>query len=357
MHIGSILRFLSRMLALLLAAFVALFAIGCFWVSAPPYEGARSGHFDGRRFHNIPPIGGRRFGPFLKWMWTREPGRWLEWIDAPAGAPPPERVGRGDLRVTVVNHATALVQMDGLNILTDPVWSDRIGPVSWAGPKRHRPPGIRFEELPPIDYVIISHSHYDHLDMPTLRRIVSAHAPIIYAGLGNKALFDEEGIGDAREMDWWDEIKLGDDTTLAFVPSRHFSGRGLCDRNRTLWGGFVIKGPAGSVYFASDTGMGEHFKEIRERYGKPRLALLPIGAFLPYWFMLPVHLSPERAIEVHRLLGAGTSVPIHYGTFRLGDDGQFEPTERLAREIARTGTPTKSFPILPFGKGLDVTRR
>lgn len=347
-------RIVTKVLLGILAVFLILYAIGCLFFSAPVYEGPRSDHFDGREFHNIPPVKGRRFGAFLKWIRTREPGEWLEWVDAPYKESPPERVGRGKLRATVVNHSTVLIQMDGFNILTDPIWSERIGPVSWAGPKRHRPPGIRIEDLPPIDYVIISHNHYDHLDLPTIRRIVEEHSPVIYAGLGNKALFDSEGILDSHEMDWWEEAMLANDITLAYVPARHFSGRGLCDRNRTLWGGFVIKGPAGSVYFAGDTGKGAHLEQIRERYGSPRLALLPIGAFLPYWFMLPVHLSPEQAVEVHHLMGAGTSLPVHYGTFRLGDDGQFEPVERLSKEIERTKTPSDAFPILEFGTGIDL---
>jgi len=343
-------------LAAVLATFLLLYFIGCFVVSAPPYRGPASDHFDGTEFHNVPPIEGRHFGRFLKWMWTREPGPWLEWVEAPYGKPPPERVGPGKLRATVVNHSTVLIQMDGLNILTDPVWSDRIGPVSWAGPKRHRPPGIRFEELPPIDVVLLSHNHYDHIDIPTLERLEAAHRPRIFTGLGNRALLEGKGIGESEEMDWWDEREIAAGVTLAFVPSRHFSSRGLCDRNRTLWGGFVIRGPAGTVYFASDTGMGPHLEQIREKYGPPRLALLPIGAFLPYWFMRPVHLSPEQAVEAHRLLGAGTSLPVHYGTFRLGDDGQFEGVERLAKEIERTNTPEVEFPVLEFGTGVDVPR-
>jgi L-ascorbate metabolism protein UlaG (beta-lactamase superfamily) len=350
----AILHTAAWVLAGVLAAFLLMYVIGCFVVSAPTYRGPRSDHFDGREFNNVPPIEGRRFDAFLKWVWTREPGPWLEWVESPYGQPPPEKVGHGDLRATVVNHSTVLIQMDGLNILTDPVWSERIGPVSWAGPKRHRPPGIRFEDLPPIDVVLLSHNHYDHIDISTLRRLTAAHRPRIFTGLGNKALLESKGIAGSQDMDWWDEARLSEEVTLAFVPSRHFSSRGLCDRNRTLWGGFVIKGPAGIVYFASDTGMGPQFTEIKTRYGPPRLALLPIGAFLPYWFMLPVHLTPEQAVEVHHLMGAGTSMPIHYGTFRLGDDGQFEPLERLAKEIERTKTPLDRFPILEFGTGIDV---
>jgi L-ascorbate metabolism protein UlaG (beta-lactamase superfamily) len=253
-----------------------------------------------------------------------------------------------------VNHATVLIQMDGLNILTDPVWSERIGPVSWAGPKRHRPPGIRFEDLPPIDVVLVSHSHYDHMDMPTLASLRDEHGPRFYTGLGNEPVLAAGGIDGAVEMDWWDEVEIADGVTLAFVPARHFSGRGLCDRNRTLWGGFAIRGPAGTVYFAGDTGAENDFERIRDTYGAPRLAMIPIGAFLPAWFMQPVHTSPEQAVEVHERLGAGVSMPIHYGTFRLGDDGQFEPVERLAKALIERPDALPDFWIMGFGEGRNV---
>lgn len=356
MRIGSQFRFrpLTWVLSSVLAALLVLYAIGCLFIGAPGYDGPPSDHFDGTRFFNSSDLPKRGFLDLLKWSLTKEPGAWLEWSETPPGPPPPERVSGSRMRVTLVGHATALIQMDGLNILTDPVWSDRIGPFSWLGPKRRTPPGIRFEDLPPIDAVIISHDHYDQLDVPTLRRLATKGAPRIFAGLGTKAVLDRAGVPNAHDMDWWDEAKLSDGVALSFVPAQHFSGRGLCDRGKVLWGGFVIRGPAGVVYFAGDTGMGPHFAQITRKYGPPRLALLPIGAFLPRWFMKPVHISPEEAVEVHRLMGARTSIPLHYGTFRLGDDGQFDGVGRLVKEIIRTRTPPASFPVVPFGTGYDV---
>lgn len=348
------LRPFTWMLLSVLAILLTLMAIGCFIIGSPRYKGLPSDHFDGKRFFNPIASGRRGFPDMLKWLWSRKPGPWLPFQMHPYGPPPPERVGKGKLRITPINHSTVLIQMDGLNMLTDPVWSERIGPVSWAGPKRHVNPGLSLEELPPIDVVLLSHNHYEHIDLPTLKEIVSRHTPKIFTGLGNNALLTRAGITASTEMDWWDEAKLSHNVGIAFVPARHFSSRGLCDRNRTLWGGFVILGPAGPVYFAGDTGMGPHFEEIVERYGKPRLALLPIGAFLPRWFMAPMHLSPEQAVAVHHLMQARTSVPIHYGTFKLGDDGQFEGVERLLQEVMRTGTPPASFPVIPFGTGFDV---
>lgn len=325
---------------------------GCVF-SAPGYRGPASDHFDGERFFNREPVENRTTA-FFKWMATRRKGPWREWTDAEPGPAPPRRVGAGELRVTFVNHATVLVQMDGLNLLTDPIWSERCSPVSWAGPRRHRPPGIRFEDLPPIDAVLVSHNHYDHLDVPTLRRLHAEHRPRFLVGLGNAALLDAEGIDRVDELDWGDAVDLSDAVRATFVRARHFSGRGLTDRDRTLWGGFIVEGPAGPVYFAGDTGFGGHFAEIRARFGPPRLALLPIGAYRPRWFMAPVHLSPADAVRAHQVLEAHVSVAIHYGTFRLADDGQDEPAEHLSMALNAAGVSPARFWLLPEGEGRPV---
>ncbi|HEU4521778.1 MAG TPA: MBL fold metallo-hydrolase, partial [Thermoanaerobaculia bacterium] len=307
---------------------------------------------------------------------TAERGPWREWVDDPPGPPPPARVNDGRLRVTFVNHATTLIQMDGVNILTDPIWSERCSPVSWAGPKRHRPPGIRFEDLPPIDAVLISHNHYDHLDLPTLRRLLANHgdpespgaltrrsAPpspahagegtlLLVSHLGNGALLAKHGIDEARELDWWQELPLANGVRVTSVPAQHFSARAISDRDANLWGGFVISGPSGNVYFAGDTGWGRHFAEIGQRFSPIRLALLPIGAYLPRWFMKPAHISPAEAVDAHLALGASTSIPIHFGTFALGDDGEMKPIVDLRAAIAAKGNP--NFPILGFGEGRDI---
>ncbi|HUP44004.1 MAG TPA: MBL fold metallo-hydrolase, partial [Thermoanaerobaculia bacterium] len=317
--------------------------------AAPRHDGPKSDHFDGKRFHNHQ-SGWQSEGSFLKWQLTREPGPWRAWVDDSPGPPPPPRVDGGGLRVTFVNHATTLIQMDGVNILTDPIWSERCSPVSWAGPKRHRPPGIRFEDLPEIDAILISHNHYDHLDLPTLRRFQPR--PPIISHLGNGGLLAKNGIGGARELDWWQETAISDRVRITAVPAQHFSARALSDRDANLWGGFVISGPSGNVYFAGDTGWGKHFDEIGQRFGPIRLALLPIGAYLPRWFMKPAHIHPAEAVDAHHALRASTSVAIHFGTFRLGDDGEMQPVEDLRRAIAGKGNPR--FWILGFGEGRDV---
>lgn len=333
---------------LVLAITLAITLAGWFF-SVPGYRGPASDHFDGRRFQNQSGTLHVGFGDATRWMVTRKPGPWGTVRRIDTAPNPPALVGAGDLRVTFINHATTLIQMDGVNILTDPIWSDRCSPLSWMGPRRARPPGIRFQQLPHIDVVLLSHNHYDHLDLPTLRRLAREHRPSFVAPLGNREFLRRRGIP-AAELDWWQRLHLQDGVALTCVPAQHFSSRGLFDRDRTLWAGFVVTGPAGTVYFAGDTGFGPHFAQVRERFGPVRLALLPIGAFRPEWFMSRVHMSPDEALEAHRILEAGTSVATHFGTFRLADDGQNEALERI-EALVRAQDPAPRLWVLGFGEG------
>lgn len=348
---------LRRILLTGLGALVLLvgtgLGVGCHAFSAPVYRGPKSDHFDGEQFINQEPR--TRKMSFLDWQLNRAKGPWTAWTEAPPGVPPPRRVARGALRVTFVNHATTLLQLDGVNVLTDPIWSERCSPVSFVGPKRVRPPGLRFEELPPIDAVILSHNHYDHMDVPTLKRLASQfpHARF-FAGLGNKAFLESKGLPNVMELDWWQEVQLTPEVKLVSTPSHHFSNRGLLDQNGTLWTSYVLQGPSGVTYFAGDTGYGKHFRQVREKFGPPRLAVLPIGAFKPEAFMEVVHVSPKEAVQAHLDLGAKVSVPMHYGTFDLGDDGQEEPVTELQKAIEAQAEPRPEFWVLGFGEGRDV---
>jgi L-ascorbate metabolism protein UlaG (beta-lactamase superfamily) len=350
-------RTLPRRLFLSLAVLLAISAggvgIGGCMFSAPTWKGPKTDHFDGERFVNLEPR--ERKGSFLDWQLNRKQGPWKEWNDVPPGAPPPERVARGGLRVTLINHATVLLQLDGLNILTDPIYSERCSPVSFAGPKRVRPPGIRFEDLPPIDVVVLSHNHYDHMDVATLRRLQEKFPGVrIFAGLGNRAFLEGEGLRQVTEVDWWQEFPLGSEVTLVSARTQHFSNRGLYDRGGTLWTGYVFRGPHGATYFAGDTGWGRQFAEARERFGPMRLAVLPIGAYKPEWFMSPIHVSPGEAVQASVDLGARYSVPMHYGTFNLADDGEEEAVVELKRALAERGGQAPEWWVLGFGEGRDV---
>jgi len=201
----------------------------------------------------------------------------------------------------------------------------------------------------------VSHNHYDHLDLPTLQRLARTHDPLFLVGLGNGALLRKAGIARVRELDWWQSLAVGKGTRITAVPARHFSARGLCDRDATLWAGYVIHGSSGPVYFAGDTGYGVHFEQIRKRLGPPRLALLPIGAFRPEWFMAPVHLSPDDALRAMQTLRARHALAMHFGTFPLADDGMTEPVARLRKILANHPAPRPDFRILDFGAGWTLS--
>jgi L-ascorbate metabolism protein UlaG (beta-lactamase superfamily) len=346
--------FLAGIFTLVLLLVLTITAGGYFF-SGPRYQGPVSNHFTGERFYN--PSGAltdKSFKDFMRWHFNRKVGPWRDWVPASPGKPPPVTVAGNKLRVTFVNHATVLLQMSGTNILTDPIWSKRASPLSWIGPRRVRPPGIRFEDLPPIHAVIISHNHYDHFDLPTLIRLRNKHNPVFVVQLGNKPLLVEKGFNKVVELDWWQKTTITPGTSIHSVPAQHFSSRGFFDRNATLWGGYIIDGPGGEVFFAGDTGKGRHFDDIRKHYAPIRLALLPIGAFRPEWFMKEAHMSPSQAIDAHLQLRAKTSMAIHFGTFHLGDDGETEPVERWQNAIRENGMKESKLWVLDFGEGRDV---
>lgn len=308
-------------------------------------------HFRDGRFFN-PGVPDHNFRQALAWMRNRRPGLWRKWIPSTPGPKPPARVEGSALRVTLINHATVLLQTEGLNLLTDPVWSYRVSPVRFAGPERHRDPGLRFEDLPPIDAILISHNHYDHLDLATLRRLAAAHHPAIFCPLGVARMLRRVGFREIYELDWsqsqhWKHLQMH------CVRAQHFAARWPWDRNRTLWCGWVIETPQGNVYFAGDSGFGDFFSAIGEEFAPIRLALLPIGAYEPEWFMGPVHMTPEQAIEVRELVQAAVAVGIHYGTFALADDAETAPVERLQRALQDRSDQGR-FWVLSEGEGRMV---
>jgi L-ascorbate metabolism protein UlaG (beta-lactamase superfamily) len=306
-------------------------------------------HFDGKRYFNPDAPQALGFSDVFRWKLTTRPEPSPEFVSDVEPSTPPARVEGAGFRITLVNHSTVLLQRHGCNILTDPIWSERASPVSWAGPKRRRSPGIAWEDLPPIDIVLISHNHYDHLDLPTLRRLASQGNSTFVVPKGVSALLRDERIGPTHELDWGESISLPG-ATIHSVPALHFSARGMGDRNMTLWCGFMMESQKRHVYFAGDTAFGNHFAQIRATFGPPDIALLPIGAYEPRWFMSPVHMGPDEALKAHQILAAKTSIAIHHGTFQLADDGLDTPKRRL---MAIAGAD--SFRILNNGQHADIS--
>jgi L-ascorbate metabolism protein UlaG (beta-lactamase superfamily) len=299
------------------------------------------------------------FGEMVKWMWQMETVKWPEWIVDPVQPPPPVSVGKGELRITYVNHATVLLQMDEVNILTDPIWSLKAGPFSCIVVKRIRKPGIAFENLPKIDLVLISHDHYDHLDLPTLTKIAHRDDPLILTGLGLKSFLEKNGVLKTEELDWWQTYKLkNSEMTITFVPSLHSSGRWPWLGNRTLWGGYVVSNPEGNIYFAGDTGYGDFVDKIHERFDRFRLTILPIGSYEKRWFMKNQHMNPEDAVKTHIVLRSMQSVGIHFGTFAEHPEQTVDAHEKdLAKALDEQRIDKSEFWVLKFGEGRNVIQR
>jgi L-ascorbate metabolism protein UlaG (beta-lactamase superfamily) len=302
----------------------------------------------------------RGLADMVRWMRARQPGPWPKWMENSPGIAPPARVPREDepadaLRLTFVGHMTFLLQWQGLNILTDPVWSERASPVQFAGPRRVCAPGIRFEDLPEIDVVLLTHDHYDHMDRLTIKRLWKTHQPRFYTSLGNARRLRSFGVRDVVEMGWWQESQHESGVRVSCTPAQHFSGRMPWNRDATLWCGFALLPKTGNaegeaIYFAGDTGFGPMFAQVAKRFPRPRLALLPIGAFRPEWFMGEVHCSPEDAVEAHRILQPGLSVASHFGTFPLADDGFDEALAEL-RVALHTQEPETAASFVALAEG------
>jgi L-ascorbate metabolism protein UlaG (beta-lactamase superfamily) len=313
------------------------------------FKGTPSDHFDGKFFNNIGCRAGKTFKEFWRWQRSRKPRPWPSWVENHSKPELPSVLGDDQIALTFINHSSFLVQFAGLNLLTDPVYSERVSPIPNIGPRRVRAPGIPFDELPNIDIVLISHNHYDHLDLATLHRLEQSHSPLIITSLGNGKFLAKHGINRVIELDWWHETRLGD-AIITSTPAQHWSGRGIRSRNRTLWGGFVITLGGLQLFFAGDTGLGPHFGEIRKRFGKIDLALLPIGAYEPRWFTWEQHMNPEDAVRAHLELKAHVSIGAHFGCFQLTDEGFDQPIHDLSAARKKHGVAQDHFHVLEVGE-------
>jgi L-ascorbate metabolism protein UlaG (beta-lactamase superfamily) len=323
------------------------------------YSGPVSDHFDGMRFFDPDGAPPKSLGELLRWQFApdRQRQAWPVWAPSPHADTPPARVSGDRVRLSFVGHASWLIQTAGLNILVDPVWSARASPVRWAGPRRRNDPGIAFDTLPPIDIVLVSHGHYDHLDIATLSRLAAKFSPRVVTPLGNDVTMRRaDGAIRAEAFDWHDRVELGSGIAVTPVPARHWTARGLFDRDRTLWASFVIETPAGKIYIVCDSGYGEgrHFRRVGQAYGPLRLAILPIGAYEPRWFMRDQHMNPSDAVMALADCGAQAALAHHHGTFQLTDEAIDAPLMALHGALDAAKIPRERFVALKPGQVVEI---
>src|SRR6266487_4342443 len=310
----------------------------------------RTDHFDGSRFFNPNGANGQplwKVPRLLLTPWTRWPS------EVPVQPRRPPTPGPDQVVVTFVGHASFLIQAGAITVLTDPVYSRRASPVSFAGPRQVRAPGVPFDDLPTISLVLLSHNHYDHCDLRTLRRLERHFHPTVVTPLGNGRLLRPAGIRRVEEIDWWETASAAP-LPVTLTPAQHFSARSMFDRNRALWGGFLIEAGGRRILFAGDSGYGPHWREIATRLGPIDLALLPIGAYEPRWFMKDIHMNPGEAVQAHLDLRARRSIAMHFGTFQLTPEGFDEPVRGLATALRQRGVSAEQFRTVDVGESVFV---
>ena len=341
---------LKGILVIIAALFILIIVVAFIiqYTQTSFYNGPSSNHFDGKKFYNLAPYKTKDVLDILQWRIHNHKQQWPNHVKNTAH-PDLSVVNNAAIKVTFVNHATVLIQTKNLTILTDPVWSERVSPVSWLGPKRVHDPGIAFNELPKVDVVIISHNHYDHLDLATLKKLETAFHPLFLVPLGDQALLQRNGITHVMQLDWW-QVYQTDKFKITFLPTQHWSARWLNDKCATLWGSYGIEIDNRKIYFAGDTGYSKNFALIKQQWGQPDLAFLPIGSYLPEWFMQQNHMNPSEAIRAHQDLSAKKSVAIHFGTFQLSDEGINQPVEDLRKAISQESSLASDFLILQVGE-------
>jgi L-ascorbate metabolism protein UlaG (beta-lactamase superfamily) len=323
------------------------------------YDGPISDHFDGLRFFDPDGVPPKSLGEVLRWQFggDRQRAKWPVWVPSAHADTPPARVSGDGVRLSFVGHVSWLIQTAELNILVDPVWSMRASPVPWAGPKRRNDPGIAFDALPEIDVVLVSHGHYDHLDITTLSKLTARFAPRVIAPLGNDVIMRKANSAiNAEAFDWQDRVDLGGGVAVTLVPTRHWSARSLFDRNKALWASFVLETPAGKLYIVCDSGYGDgkHFRRVGEAYGPLRLAILPIGAYEPRWFMKDQHMNPSDAVKALADCGAQAALAHHHGTFQLTDEAIDAPAIALGEALAEARVPRERFAVLKPGQVVEI---
>jgi L-ascorbate metabolism protein UlaG (beta-lactamase superfamily) len=309
-----------------------------------------SDHWNGERFFNPTQANGRSVTAVPRMLAeSRQP--WPTSVAVEVRKPPP--LDDATAIVTFIGHATFLIQTPRGNILTDPIYSDRASPLTFAGPRRVRPPAVKFDDLPPIALVVLSHNHYDHCDRRTLRAIEERWHPLVVTTLGNARLLQSFGVRQIEELDWW-QASAHAPVPLTVAPAQHFSARTPFDRNLALWCSVMLTISGRRIFFAGDSGYGPHFAEIARRLGAPDLALLPIGAYEPRWFMKDIHMNPEEAVRAHLDLGATRSLGMHFGTFQLTLEGIDAPVIALGEALRARGLDADAFRAPVFGESAKL---
>ncbi len=331
---------------------------------ASDLEGPKGAERVGKQFRNVYPVKEKNFSTLMKWRRERRKLKIppVESYTFPSATNDTAflRDNRSINTFTWIGHATALVQINGVNILTDPHFSLRASPVQWKGPKRSMPPGISMDELPEIDIVIMSHDHYDSLDLKSISKLANrkgGERTLFAVPLGLGQWFRERGAVNVVEFDWWQSYQYSGqyaEAEVIAVPAQHWSKRYPLFRNRTLWAGWVIRVKGFTFYFAGDTGYAPIFQSIGERYGPMDLAAIPIGAYEPRWFMKDMHMNPEEAVKVHKDVKSKLSIAIHWGTFVLTDEPLDEPPVRLREALKNEGISGSDFKVLKHGETIFI---